>query len=628
MNSIHLESIDLIIIFAILIIIIGVGIWVGQSSKRSLEGFFLGGRNIPWALAGLSMVATTFAADTPLAVTEIIGMDGVSGNWIWWNLLAGGMLTSIVFAPLWRRAGVVTEAELIELRYHGKPAFILRVFRAIYLGFFINLLILGWVHVAMISVLEGLFGIPYNYAFGLTAIITVLVAVYAALSGLLGVVVTDAMQFIIAMTGSIALAVFVIQSEEIGGLSGLTSSLSSEQLNFFSDFSKDNTDGFAIGMGAFFAYFGMMWWSTWYPGAEPGGGGYIAQRIMSSKNESHAVGATLFFNFAHYALRPWPWILVGLASLTLFNIENHTPDNLKKELTEVKAMPGYSPNWLSGEGNPNNVSDATKVLIVREGLRQAANKNPKLAEAINYEIHPRFGYIYAMKHYLPKGWMGLMLVALLSAYMSTISTQLNWGASYLINDVWLRVKSKSPKDEIVVQNSRWLIGILASISLLVSTQIHSISGVWKFIMECGAGLGLVLILRWFWGRINAWVEITATITPFIGYSIARYFFHLKFPNSFFFTVGLTTVAWLIVLFSTKESKQWMYFKSRVFEKGMVSIGLLFLRWILAVISAYSLLFGIGGLLLHSVQEGIIYLFSFGISGILLILSYRNQPIRN
>ena len=296
MNSIHLESIDLIIISAILIIIIGVGIWVGQSSKRSLEGFFLGGRNIPWALAGLSMVATTFAADTPLAVTEIIGMDGVSGNWIWWNLLAGGMLTSIVFAPLWRRAGVVTEAELIELWYHGKPAFILRVFRAIYLGFFINLLILGWVHVAMISVLEGLFGIPYDHAFGLTAIITLLVAVYAALSGLLGVVVTDAMQFIIAMTGSIALAVFVIHSEEVGGLSGLKSSLSSEQLNFFPDFSKDNTDGFAIGIGAFFAYFGMMWSSTWYPGAEPGGGGYIAQRIMSSKNEYHAIGATNHFS--------------------------------------------------------------------------------------------------------------------------------------------------------------------------------------------------------------------------------------------------------------------------------------------------------------------------------------------
>ena len=329
-DTITLHWVDWTIIITYIIFSLGVGIYFSKRAAKNTEEYFLSGRSLPWWLVGTSMVATTFAADTPLAVTEIIGMNGVSGNWIWWNLLAGGMLTSIVFAPLWRRAGVVTEAELIELRYHGKPAFILRVFRAIYLGFFINLLILGWVHVAMISVLEGLFGITYDYAFGLTAIITLLVAVYAAVSGLLGVVVTDAMQFIIAMTGSIALAVFVIQSEEVGGLSGLKSSLSSEQLNFFPDFSKDNTDGFAIGIGAFFAYFGMMWWSTWYPGAEPGGGGYIAQRIMSSKNESHAVGATLFFNFAHYALRPWPWILVGLASLTLFNVENQTPDNLKK----------------------------------------------------------------------------------------------------------------------------------------------------------------------------------------------------------------------------------------------------------------------------------------------------------
>ena len=625
-NSIELEKIDIVIIFAILAIIISLGIWVGQRSKKSLEGFFLGGRNIPWALAGLSMVATTFAADTPLAVTEIIGMNGVSGNWIWWNLLAGGMLTSIVFSPLWRKAGVVTEAELIELRYSGKPAFFLRLFRAIYLGFFINILILGWVHLAMISVLEGLFGISYEYSLGITTLITLLVAIYAALSGLLGVVVTDALQFIIAMIGSIALAIFVIQSEEVGGLSGLKSSLSENQINFFPRFTSDNSYGFTIGIGAFFAYFGMMWWSTWYPGAEPGGGGYIAQRIMSSKNESHAIGATLLFNFAHYALRPWPWILVGLAALSLFNVETHTPVELKKELQQVRAMDGYSPKWLSGEASPSKFSDATKVLIVREGLRKFAVNNPRLAEAINYEINPRFGYIYAMKHYLPKGWMGLMLVAFFSAYMSTISTQLNWGASYLINDVWLRIKRKPAKDKTIIQNSRWLLLILALLSLLVSTQIESISGVWKFIMECGAGLGLVLILRWFWGRINAWVEITATITPFIGYAISRYFFHLEFPHSFFFTVSLTTLSWLVVLFCTKESKQWGNFKSQVFKNETTSISVLLFRWVLAVISAYSLLFGIGSSLLHGTLESILYFISSIISALLLIKSYKKQSI--
>ena len=336
-----------------------------------------------------------------------------------------------------------------------------------------NVLIMGWVNVAMITLLEGFFGMTHESAFVWTGVALLIVVFYVSFSGLKGVVYTDVFQFVLAMSGSIALAYYVLKAPEIGGLAGLRAALPEETFSFLPSVGEGGAGGrYQISLASFLAFFGMVWWTSWYPGAEPGGGGYIAQRIMSSKNESHAVGATLFFNFAHYALRPWPWILVGLASLTLFNIENHTPDKLKKELTEVKAMPGYSPNWLSGEGSPNNVSDATKVLIVREGLRQAAKKNPKLAEAINYEIHPRFGYIYAMKHYLPKGWMGLMLVAFLSAYMSTISTQLNWGASYLINDVWLRVKSKSPKDEIVVQNSRWLIAILASISLLAVSYTH------------------------------------------------------------------------------------------------------------------------------------------------------------
>jgi Na+/proline symporter len=325
-------------------------------------------------------------------------------------------------------------------------------------------------------------------------------------------------------------------------------------------------------------------------------------------------------------LRPWPWILVGLAALSLFNVETHTPVELKKELQQVRAMDGYSPKWLSGEASPSKFTDATKVLIVREGLRKFAGNNPRLAEAINYEINPRFGYIYAMKHFLPKGWMGLMLVAFFSAYMSTISTQLNWGASYLINDVWLRIKKKPAKDKAIIQNSRWLLLILALLSLLISTQIESISGVWKFIMECGAGLGLVLILRWFWGRINAWVEITATITPFIGYAISRYFFHLEFPHSFFFTVSLTTISWVVVLVCTKESKQWGNFKSQVFKNETTSISVLLLRWVLAVISAYSLLFGIGASLLHGTLESILYFISSIISALLLIKSYNKQPI--
>ena len=631
MDSIHLYPLDIALIVVALTGMIALGLWAGRSAEKSLEGYFLGGRNLPWALAGLSMVATTFAADTPLAVTEMVATDGISGNWLWWNLLAGGMLTAVVFAPLWRRAGVVTEAELIELRYHGKPALWLRVFRAVYLGLFINLLILGWVHVAMTSVLQGLFGLPADTAFWLTTGLTLIVALYAATSGLFGVVLTDAVQFILAMTGSIALAIFVIQSPEVGGLEGLQAALPAETLDFFPTISSSPSgSGLAIGLGAFFAYFGMMWWSAWYPGAEPGGGGYVAQRVMGTKDESHAVGATLFFNFAHYALRPWPWILVGLAAITLFRLPDQVPTELQSALTEVQALEGYSPKWLTGEESPSDVAAATQVLVVREGLRQAAQDSPALAEALKYHVDPRFGYIFAMKHYLPKGWMGLMLVAFFSAYMSTISTQLNWGASYLMNDVWLRLSKDKPSGPTIVRRSFVLVLILAAISLAVSTQINSIKGVWLFIMECGAGLGLVLILRWFWGRINAYVEITATIAPFIGFGLARSGWISDslsaFPNSFFFTVAFTTVSWVLVLLVTKPSAAWPAFKERIYSKGLTSIRILLSRWILAVVAAYSLLFAMGSFLLHPGAEALWYGLSFVISGTLLLLTFRMSTL--
>ncbi len=631
MDSIHLYPLDIALIVVALTGMIALGLWAGRSAEKSLEGYFLGGRNLPWALAGLSMVATTFAADTPLAVTEMVAADGISGNWLWWNLLAGGMLTAVVFAPLWRRAGVVTEAELIELRYHGKPALWLRVFRAVYLGLFINLLILGWVHVAMTSVLQGLFGLPADTAFWLTTGLTLIVALYAATSGLFGVVLTDAVQFILAMTGSIALAIFVIQSPEVGGLDGLQAALPAETLDFFPTISSSPSgSGLAIGLGAFFAYFGMMWWSAWYPGAEPGGGGYVAQRVMGTKDESHAVGATLFFNFAHYALRPWPWILVGLAAITLFRLPDQVPTELQSVLTEVQALEGYSPKWLTGEESPRDVATATQVLVVREGLRQAAQESPALAEALKYHVDPRFGYIFAMKHYLPKGWMGLMLVAFFSAYMSTISTQLNWGASYLMNDVWLRLGKDKPSGPTIVRRSFVLVLVLAAISLAVSTQIDSIKGVWLFIMECGAGLGLVLILRWFWGRINAYVEITATLAPFIGFGIARSGWISDslsaFPNSFFFTVAFTTVAWVLVLLVTKPSAAWPAFKARIYSKGLTSIRVLLSRWILAVVAAYSLLFAMGSFLLHPGSEALWYGLSFVISGTLLLLTFRMSTL--
>ena len=630
MDAFHLETLDIAILLVALTGMVILGIWAGRSTEKSLEGYFLGGRNLPWALAGLSMVATTFAADTPLAVTEIVAKDGISGNWLWWNLLAGGMLTAVVFAPLWRRAGVVTEAELIELRYHGKPALWLRIFRAVYLGLFINVLILGWVHLAMTSVFEGLFGFPPSTAFWITTGITLLVAVYAALSGLFGVVLTDAVQFLLAMTGSIALAFFVLQSPEVGGLSGLQQALPKESLDFFpilSHSASNSGTGLALGLGAFFAYFGMMWWSAWYPGAEPGGGGYIAQRVLGTKDENHAVGATLFFNFAHYALRPWPWILVGLAAITLYNLPAQVPEALQTPLAEIQAMDDYSPKWLKKGKLSEDHSVPAQVLAVREGLHMEAEKNPALAESLEYHVNPRFGYIFAMKHYLPPGWMGLMLVAFLSAYMSTISTQLNWGASYLVNDVWVRLSKEKPSGKKVIRASYLLVLFLAVISLGISTQIDSIKEVWSFIMECGAGLGLVLILRWFWGRINAYVEITATIAPFVGYALARSGWIsnslTEFPNSFFFTVGFTTCCWLIVLLLTRPSHAWPTFKERIYAKGLPPVKVLLLRWVLAVIAAYSLLFTMGSYLLHAGHEYLYYGLALVLSATALGLSFRS-----
>ncbi len=455
----NLAIIDWVIIGLYFFVALIIGLRYRGIGSRSLTDYFLGGRKMPWFVAGVSMVATTFAADTPLAVTELVAQNGISGNWLWWNMLLGGMLTTFFFARLWRRSGVLTEVELIELRYSGIQAAFLRGFKSVYLGLFMNVLIMGWVNLALMSILKVLFDIPDDqllfYALGAMAI----TAVYSSISGLWGVAVTDVVQFVIAMTGCIILAIIVINSPEIGGISGLKSNLPPWALNFFpsiSDFTPgDAATGLTITAGTFLAFIGFQWWASWYPGAEPGGGGYVAQRMMSTKNERDSVYATLLFQIAHYCLRPWPWILVGLASLVLY--------------PELGA-------------------------------------NEK-----------RLGFVMAMKDFLPAGLMGLLLVAFLAAYMSTISTQLNWGASYLVNDFYLRFFEPGASQKKLIKVSRIVTFLLMIIAVFATSQMNSISGVWQFIIECGAGLGLVLILRWYWWRINAWSEITATIAPFIGY---------------------------------------------------------------------------------------------------------------
>jgi len=541
----ELHPIDWLIIAFFLLVSLLIAFAFRKQAANGLSAFFLGNRSLPWYMAGISMVATTFAADTPLAVTEIVAEKGIAGNWLWWNFLAGGMFTTFFFARYWRRSGLHTEVELISLRYSGKAAGLLRAFKSVYLGLFMNVLVMAWVNLAMLSLINTfcppilLSSFPAG-AYGILASLMAFIALLSALSGLKGIAFMDAFQFILAMGSCILLAYLVVDSPQIGSMQALKDKSPGFALNFFPVFNSAS-EGFALGIGSFIAYTGIMWWSSWYPGQEPGGGGYVAQRMMSTKSEKDSLLATLFFQIAHYVLRPWPWIIVALAALVLY------PD-----------LP-------------------------------AADK--------------KLGYAFAMRDFLPIGLKGLMLAAFLGAYMSTISTQLNWGASFLINDFWLPLKSKEISDAQIVRASRGTTILLMAFSLAITTQINSIKTVWEFILECGAGLGAVLILRWFWWRINVWSEISATLTPFIFYALCKWVWHITFPNSFFLTVGGTTIVWLLVTMFTKpESEQTLInFGQRVRPSGWwkhysdqkENLWWRFLAWISACIMAYAALFALG-----------------------------------
>jgi len=571
----NLATIDWVIIAVYLVIAIGIGFYFKKQASNSLSDFFLGGRKLPWYIAGISMVATTFAADTPLWVTEKIAQHGISGNWLWWNMLIGGMLTTFFFARLWRRAEIVTELEFIELRYSGKAAAFLRGFKSVYMGIFLNAIIIGWVNVALASILKVFFDLDETQIIYVIAAAMIIVAIYSSLSGLMGVVITDFFQFFIAMTGCIILAVVVLNTEKIGGISGLKAQLPAWRFDFFPKINSgsiaDDIGTYSVTVGAFLTFSLVQWWASWYPGAEPGGGGYIAQRMMSAKDEKNAVFATLFFQIAHYCLRPWPWIIVGLCALVLY----------------------------------------PELSIEDSGQ----------------------GFVMAMKDYLPPGLKGLLLVAFLSAYMSTISTQLNWGASYLTNDLYKRFlkrkKEETPQEEQkdYVRKARLFTILIMLVALFATTQISSIDSAATFLIECGAGLGMVLILRWYWWRVNAWSEITASLAPFIGYIIANYYLKLDYPLNFLFTVGFSTVCWLVVTFTSKPTADatlkhfynkvqpdglWKpYNTSNKPSKNLVS---LFLCWISSIIMVYSCLFLIGDIifqnLYHALIETVVVIVSF------------------
>ena len=555
----ELSTLDYLIIGLFILITLIIGWSVRKTAASGLEGFFLGGKNLPWYLAGLSMVATTFAADTPLAVTELVAKDGISGNWVWWNMLLGGMFTAVFYSHLWRRSGVLTETEFITLRYSGKAAVWLKKFKALYLGLGMNAVILAWVNLAFMAILQVFFHIEGTQLLLATGGAMLLVAAYSALSGLLGVALTDAFQFFVALTGCIVLSILVLRSDQIGGVSGLKAALPEGSLDFFPKVGNSTGNTLSMGLASFLAFAGMVWWSSWYPGAEPGGGGYIAQRMLSTKNEKHSFMATFFYQFAHYGLRPWPWIIVGLCAVVLY--PELGPDDKK------------------------------------------------------------LGFVMAMRDFLPNGMKGLLLVAFLGAYMSTVSTHLNWGASYVVNDIY---PWKGKSDKRIVLVSRLVTFAIVILALLVTTRVTSIRGVWEFIMECGAGLGLLLMLRWFWFRINAWAEIAATITPFAVYGILKLWlgYHpfltalrspiSDMPVSFFITVGVTTLVWITAaLVGDPSHKEHLNtFKEKVYPSGWEAfrgrIPLFLLAWLGGILTVYSFLFMIGKLIFQEWSSGLMW----------------------
>jgi len=550
------HTVDWVIVAAYFVMSALVGVYFSKRAGKNSDEFFLSGRSLPWWLAGTSMVATTFAADTPLAVTEMVAKNGIAGNWMWWNFVFGGMLTTFFFARLWRRAEIMTDAEFSELRYGGKPAAFLRGFRALYLGVFLNCIIIAWVNLAMASVLQGIFGLSPS-AVKITVFASLLLtAGYSALSGLWGVVVTDAIQFVLAMSGCIVLAVMVLKLPQVGGMAGLQAKLPEWVFRFTPvvNGSASSSAGGVLSMSAaaFFAFIGVQWWSAWYPGSEPGGGGYVAQRMMSTKDERHSVFSTLWFTIANYCIRPWPWIIVGLTTLVLY---------------------------------PDLAAD-----------------------------QKRLGYVYAMRDYLPVGLKGLLVASFFAAYMSTISTQVNWGSSYVINDFYRRFVAKGASEKKIVAVSRITTVVLALLSVYVMTQLDTISDAWAFLMEAGAGFGLVLILRWFWWRINAWSEISAMLASLVASGVLRAFTDIKFPISLYYVVGFSTVVWLAVTFLTSPEKDdvlisfyrrvrpggmlWRRISTKIPDvKGDCDFGVMFVNWVSGVVLVYTFLFGIGDLIL-------------------------------
>ena len=538
-----------------------IGLFYRNRAGKNVSEFFLSGRNVPWWLAGTSMVATTFAADTPLVVTGLVARNGIAGNWLWWNMVASGMLTVFLFARLWRRSGVTTDIELAELRYSGAPAAVLRGFRSVYLGVLMNCIILGWVNLAMVKILMLVLGVDRAKALWAVVAIIALTSFISTLSGLWGVLVTDLFQFVIKMGMVIVLGVVAVRAT--GGIESMKTKLGGEGGPFLSFV----PDLHSVWMPAvtFFVYIAVNWWATWYPGAEPGGGGYVAQRMFSAKDERHSLLATLWFNVAHYALRPWPWVITAMASVILY---------------------------------------------------------PHLAD-------PETGYIRVMIDYLPASLRGLMVAAFAAAFMSTIGTQLNWGASYLVNDLYRRFLVKGEPERHYVRASQIATMFLFVASIIVTSRMDSIGAAWKYLLATGAGTGTVYILRWYWWRINAWSEVVAMIAAAVASLLLQTVFGynsdkpVDFAYIILITVAITTVSWLAATYLTApESDATLlnfYRRVRPSPAGWGPIARAasdvppsrdltwnLVDWLCGCVLIYGALFGIGKVILRDYGEGIIY----------------------
>ena len=488
-----LSNLDWVIIGSYFILSLAIGIWSSKKAGENRQSFFLAGRNMPWWLLGISMVATTFSTDTPNLVTDLVRQNGVSGNWSWWAFLLTGMLTVFVYAKLWHRSGVLTDIEFYELRYSGKAAAFLRGFRALYLGLIFNVLVMGTVSLAAIKFGEIVLGWPGWMTLSIACSITL---IYSTLGGLKAVIITDFVQFVLAMLGSIWAMIFILDLPEIGGIANLISHTNVvDKISLFPDFSDKN-----VWIPVLLVPLAVQWWASYYPGAEPGGGGYIAQRMFSAKDEKNAVGATFLFNIAHYALRPWPWILIALSSLIIF-----------PELADIE------------KAFPNLPAD-------------------KLGHDVAYP---------AMLSLLPSGLLGLVAASLIAAFMSTMSTQLNLGASYLVNDFYFRFINTKASEKQLVKSGRFFTVLSIIMGGGLGLLLTSAGQAFSLLLMIGAGTGLIYILRWFWWRINAYTEIVAMISSLI---IATYFNFLdsNFQEWEKIVIGslLTTMVWIIATFIT------------------------------------------------------------------------------